>query len=88
MHPPGFSGAKSFDCGDARCIAGSNMATGPLTASVAYHGECDMMVYVYTSTTYCIMLRLAFPSQNMPVMKDVEIAIARMVRGSRINCTM
>jgi hypothetical protein len=39
---------KKFDCGDARCMAGSKTATGPLTVSVVEYIERAILGYTCT----------------------------------------
>ena len=49
LEPSRKSGSRIFNCGGARCMAGSNTATGPLTVSVVHYRESNVRMDIRIS---------------------------------------
>ncbi|KAH9033721.1 hypothetical protein EDB83DRAFT_1830602 [Lactarius deliciosus] len=52
LEPRRKRGSKIFNCGGARCVVGSTIATGSLTISVVHYRENDMRIDAGVSTDH------------------------------------
>ncbi len=52
LEPSRKRGSRIFNCGGARCIAGSKTATGPLTLSVVHYRESDVRIDTRVSSDH------------------------------------
>jgi hypothetical protein len=52
LAPSRKRGSKIFNCGGARCMAGSKTATGPLTVSVVHYRESDVRMDTIVSSDH------------------------------------